>query len=251
MSKTVIIKNKQFGAGKPLICVPIVGSTASDILSTANEINQTDAQVIEWRADHFIEVFHLGKVITLLNQLRELLPNKLLLFTFRSQSEGGNRPITAQDYLTLCKNICQTGWADLLDIELSMGDDVVQELIRQARENQVRTILSQHHFHHTPPLDEMLACLQQMQDLHADIAKIAVMPQSPEDVLRLLTATQTFSSDDNHCPCITMSMGDLGKITRVAGQTFGSAMTFATVKESSAPGQLTLYQVEQVLDALS
>lgn len=65
-----------------------------------------------------------------------------------------------------------------------------------------------------------------MQDLGADLPKIAVMPQSPQDVLTLLAATLTMKEKYATRPLITMSMGKSGGVSRVTGRLFGSAMTF-------------------------
>ncbi|CDI58949.1 3-dehydroquinate dehydratase [Lactobacillus helveticus CIRM-BIA 951] len=37
-----------------------------------------------------------------------------------------------------------------------------------------------------------------------------------------------------------MAMGDIGKVTRVAGQVFGSSLSFGAVGKTSAPGQLSI-----------
>ena len=47
-----------------------------------------------------------------------------------------------------------------------------------------------------------------------------------------------------------MSMGTLGAVSRLAGEAFGSAMTFANPGQASAPGQVSLEVVNEVLDAL-
>ena len=47
-----------------------------------------------------------------------------------------------------------------------------------------------------------------------------------------------------------MSMGALGAVSRLAGETFGSAMTFANPGQASAPGQVSLDIVNEVLNAL-
>mgnify|MGYP002234856443 CR=1 FL=1 len=46
----------------------------------------------------------------------------------------------------------------------------------------------------------------------ADLPKLAVMPQSPADVLALLAATYEASAQIG--PVITMPWGDLGKLSR-------------------------------------
>ena len=84
----------------------------------------------------------------------------------------------------------------------------------------------------------------------ADLPKLAVMPQCRTDVLELLAATAEMADLHPETPVITMSMGALGAVSRLAGETFGSAMTFANPGQASAPGQVSLNIVNEVLDAL-
>ena len=51
-------------------------------------------------------------------------------------------------------------------------------------------------------------------------------------------------------PVITMSMGALGAVSRLCGEAFGSAMTFANPGQASAPGQVALDVVNEVLESL-
>jgi len=85
-----------------------------------------------------------------------------------------------------------------------------------------------------------------MEQLGADIAKIAVMPRNSEDVAVLLGVTSE-ASETMFCPVITMSMGGQGVISRMAGQIFGSAVTFGTVGQASAPGQIPLDRLKEIL----
>lgn len=72
------------------------------------------------------------------------------------------------------------------------------------------------------------------------------MPQKQSDVLRLMTETLRFSEEHPDVTLVTMAMGELGKITRVASDSFGSSWTFASVGETSAPGQLSLAEVVRI-----
>ena len=45
-------------------------------------------------------------------------------------------------------------------------------------------------------------------------------------------------------------MGALGAVSRLCGEAFGSAMTFANPGTASAPGQVPLDVVDTVLDSL-
>ena len=69
-------------------------------------------------------------------------------------------------------------------------------------------------------------------------------------VLELLAATAEMTGHHPETPVITMSMGALGAVSRLCGEAFGSAMTFANPGTASAPGQVGLDVVNAVLDSL-
>ena len=89
-----------------------------------------------------------------------------------------------------------------------------------------------------------------MQEIGADILKIAVMPESKKDVLTLLLATEEMVSEYAVKPVVTMSMAGLGAISRVSGEIFGSAVTFGSMEAASAPGQLQLADLRNVLEII-
>ena len=91
--------------------------------------------------------------------------------------------------------------------------------------------------------------LEELRSTGADILKLAVMPGSPENVLDLLYAT-SHANWSGKAPVITMSMGSLGSLSRISGQIFGSAVTFGTVGEASAPGQLAIDDLRIIMKIL-
>lgn len=94
--------------------------------------------------------------------------------------------------------------------------------------------MSNHDFHKTPAAEEIVQRLRKMQELGADIPKIALMPQNKADVLTLLSATLEMQERYADRPIITMSMAKTGVISRLSGEVFGSAATFGAVKKASA-----------------
>jgi 3-dehydroquinate dehydratase (EC 4.2.1.10) len=114
----------------------------------------------------------------------------------------------------------------------------------------VKVIMSSHDFHNTPPAEEIVRRLRKMQQLGADIPKIALMPQNKTDVLTLLTATLEMHEHYADRPLITMSMAKTGVISRLAGEVFGSAATFGAVKKASAPGQISVSDLRIALTIL-
>lgn len=89
-----------------------------------------------------------------------------------------------------------------------------------------------------------------MEALGADIWKIAVMPQNGRDVLTLLDATLTMTEAEDCSPVISMSMAALGAVSRLSGEVFGSAVTFAAAGRASAPGQISVDKMSEMLDIL-
>lgn len=249
MKQVVTVRGLTIGEGMPKICVPIVASTEKEILEKAEEIMQYPADLIEWRADYFEDAYNLSAVASVLKGLREILGEMPLLFTFRSESEGGQKSICAKDYFALNLAVAMYGVADLIDLEIYHDLERAKNVISMLHDAGVKVIASHHDFDKTPARSEIMTRLSKMNELNADILKIAVMPNEIGDVARLLKITGRTSINFEK-PLITMAMGQMGIVTRVAGETFGSDVTFGTVGESSAPGQLHVNDLKNILETL-
>lgn len=245
---TLTIHNITLGAGVPKIIVPIVDRTEETILRRTEDFAGKKIDLVEWRADYFDQVDDLQAVARVLKQLKERLPDQVLLFTFRTEREGGERSISPEDYLTLNRCAAESGFADLIDVEIFSEN--AREIIALIHQAGKKVVGSNHDFSATPAQSEIVARLCKMQEMGADLPKIAVMAQSPLDVLTLLSATEEMHRSYADRPIITMSMSGLGSISRMAGEIFGSCATFGTVHQSSAPGQISADELEQVLECV-
>ena len=250
LMKFIEIKDLIIGQGIPKIIVPIVGKTKDEIIYKAQEISDMDIDVVEWRADYYEDVFNIEKVYSILKDLKATLNDKIILFTFRTKKEGGEKEISMEVYTVLNRCVAQSGKVDLIDVEIFSGDEVVNENIRNIHEAGVLVVGSNHNFFETPDKDDIVSRLRKMQDMGADIPKIAVMPQSLKDVLTLLDATNKMHKKYADRPIITMSMGPLGVISRLSGEVFGSSMTFGAVGQISAPGQIPVGELIAALEVL-
>ncbi len=246
----VVVRNVKIGEGIPKICVPIVGITKEDIISEARTFDTVLADVAEWRADWFEDVFDIEKVKAVLAGLRAALKDIPLLFTFRTSKEGGEKSVEPDTYAALNKAAVQTGCVDLADVEAFTGDEIVKDMIDAAHACGVKVIASNHDFAKTPAQEDIVSRLRKMQELGADILKIAVMPQSKKDVLTLLVATEEMYREYADRPIITMSMGKTGVVSRLCGEVFGSALTFGSAGKASAPGQMNVDDLAQMLSLL-
>ncbi|MGN0416565.1 type I 3-dehydroquinate dehydratase [Anaerostipes faecalis] len=246
----VEVRNIKIGEGVPKICVPIVGVTKDEIIAEAKTFDSIPVDVVEWRVDWFEGVFDFAKVEDVLKDLRDALGDTPILFTFRTSKEGGEKAIEAEPYKELNIAAAKTGYVDLVDVEVFTGDDIVKDIVAAAHECGVKVVASNHDFDKTPDKDDIVGRLRKMQDLGADIPKIAVMPQNKKDVLTLLAATEEMSSEYADRPIITMSMAGTGVISRLCGEVFGSALTFGAAKKASAPGQMGVDDLKTVLELL-
>lgn len=247
MPKTITVRDLTIGEGIPKICVPIVGETIAQLKEEADFLKNLDLDLVEWRVDLFDQVETIEKVKEALIELRSILPNTPLIFTFRSHKEGGNKEITTSFYFELNRTIAETGLVDIIDVELFNDENEIKKLIEDAHVKNVFVIISNHDFEKTPAKDEIVTRLRKAQELGGDIPKIAVMPISPADVLTLLDATNTMKEQYADRPFITMSMAGKGVISRLAGEVFGSALTFGSAKKASAPGQIAVKELRSVL----
>lgn len=241
--QTVTIAGLVFGEGMPKICVPLMGGSMPELLAELQEVRGLPADLFEWRADRFF-----GDPKAALAAIGERI-SRPLLCTLRTKREGGGKELAPQEYEQALDKLLDIGDFQLLDIELSCGPQRVRRLVERAHAQGVGTVISRHDFEKTPPEQEMVDVLLAMKKLGGDLPKLAVTPKSPKDVLALLSATCRASGEAG--PVITMSMGEMGKLSRVSGELFGSCLTFGAGRSASAPGQLIAEDLRAILEDIS
>ncbi|MFJ7972170.1 type I 3-dehydroquinate dehydratase [Psychrobacillus sp. NPDC096389] len=246
--KIVSIRDIHIGEGVPKIIIPLMGKNVEQLLEEIKTIKQAAPDIVEWRADVLKGIENLEIVKEALSTIRDALFPIPLLFTFRSHREGGNKIIEDTYYKELLENVIGTKAIDLVDVELFSAN--VSEIVETASAHGVYVVMSNHDFEKTPVKEEIVWRLRRMQELGAHIPKIAVMPKIPTDVLILLDATYTMSNLYADRPIITMSMAATGAISRITGQVFGSAATFGSGVEASAPGQIPAEELRKTLNLL-
>lgn len=248
--KTVSVKNVVLGEGMPKICIPIMGKTLADLKTEIEGLAGLDYDVIEWRMDHFNDIMDHEKAVEAATLVYSMLKETPVLATFRTANEGGEKAIEKSDYVALNKAIIASGNCDLIDVECFTGEEEVKAIVDFAHENDVFVVMSNHDFDKTPSYDEIISRLKLMQERNADIPKIALMPTCKSDVLTVLQATLDMYEKYADRPIITMSMASDGVISRLAGEVFGSALTFGAAKAASAPGQINVKDLKSVLTIL-
>lgn len=240
------VKGIEIGSGIPKICVPITGSTRQEVVEEGRKLKDKRIDLVEWRVDFFEEVEDVNEVLSVLEELKSII-DKPLIFTFRRKREGGQREISEMYYLYLNRMVAESKLVHIIDIELFTEN--VENIIDIVHQQNVYTIISNHDFIQTPSKMELCDRLIEVQKMGGDIAKIAVMPNSTTDVITLLDVTQEMS-EKLDIPVVTMSMSTKGLISRLIGESTGSAITFGIVENASAPGQIPVEELYKVLEII-
>ena len=168
---------------RPQIILSIAQETEEEIVRVAKAWGETGEgrvlygsdcyDIVEWRADHFAQVFHFAATRKVLLRLRQIFSGKPILFTFRTKAEGGEKEASTEEYFDLNKMVCESGLADFIDVEAFAKGDVAEKVIAVAHQQRVKVIASHHDFVKTPTKKEICRRLLYMEALKADIRKIA------------------------------------------------------------------------------
>ncbi|UTO20763.1 type I 3-dehydroquinate dehydratase [Acinetobacter sp. Z1] len=227
--------------------VPITAKTKEQAIAQAKVIaaNQ-DADLAEFRIDLLDFAADSKQVIALGHELKKILATKPMIATIRTHNEGGKLTISDADYGKTYQAYLKQPFMDMLDVEMFRDQQVVKNTVKLAHDKKVLIVMSNHDFQKTPSEDEIVKRLLKQDQLGADILKIAVMPQSKQDVFTLMNATLKVSQQSKK-PLLTMSMGKLGTISRIATANMGGSFSFGMIGEASAPGQIDVTQLKQFL----
>lgn len=248
-------KNLQLGKltllnqSKPKIIAPIVATSFADSIKDAQTIDQSDAEIVEWRLDFLTAFTDFEQLTDAGKQIKEVINGRPLIVTNRTNVEGGNREYQEREYQESYIALINANVADAIDVEFSREDDVYNELLQICTDANIVLILSHHDFDETPDKNELIFLFAQMAKKKPSIVKVALTPHSREDVMTLMDATLAADNQIDQ-PIISMSMGLLGKISRIAGATFGSVATFASVGDASAPGQMSVGTLKEIFGSV-
>lgn len=219
---------------RPLIAVPVMGETVNDVLVMLEQANESQTDVIEWRVDYLTDP---GELQASQMQTIAFNADKPLIVTWRTTAEGGQEDFDSIAYHWVYQLAIASRVA-AVDVEVSLLEEV-GDVVEDAQSQGITVIGSRHYFDATPA--DLDAELQTMVATLVDVVKLAVMPNDSGDVQRLLDATKVANQAK---PLITMAMGELGQRSRFEGYQYGSQLTFASLGETSAPGQPSVGELQ-------
>ncbi|ADM84994.1 TPA: type I 3-dehydroquinate dehydratase [Streptococcus pneumoniae] len=198
-----------------------------------------DADIIEWRADYLPK----EAILQVAPAIFEKFAGRELVFTLRTRSEGGEIDLSPEEYIHLIKEVAQFYQPDYIDFEYYSYKDVFEEML-----DFPNLVLSYHNFQETP--ENMMEILSELTILNPKLVKVAVMAHTEQDVLDLMNYTRGFKTLNPEQEYVTISMGKVGKISRITADVTGSSWSFASLDEVSAPGQISLASMKKIREIL-
>ncbi len=222
------------------ICVSVAAPDVDGVLRAVRPV-LGEVDIVEIRLDAMQD----PQVAPLLSRL-----SAPLLFTHRPDWEGGAfRGPEAKRMEVLLEAIrLQVAY---VDIELDANAALRDRLLEEMENSTTRMIISYHDFQQTPSAARLSEILNWQWESGAHIGKIVTMAHDHLDVLRVLNLQ--CEAAELGFPLSAFCMGEIGRISRVITLLLGGYMTYAALdrEQATAPGQLTVAEIRDLLPRLS
>lgn len=257
------IKDIVLEEGRPKIVVPITGKNHEDIIAEVEAALKTPCNILEWRADYYFnEIDDLAEkvesteahmeMIRILDDIDYVSGSMPLIFTIRSDKQGGRVSIKREHSYDLASLAAQSQLVDFVDMELLDDDNSFDEeqVIAQIYEIQsfgAKVIVSYHDYKSMPSVTEINNLVKFMRSMGADICKIAGTVSNKAEAVNMIKASAYLTQGDQN-PVIIIAMGEMGLMTRVAGGKYGSCISFGYGRTPTAPGQVDVETLAKLLD---
>ena len=243
------------------ICIPVPVETNEihQLKKEIEELLKLRPNIIEFRLDYIKDIESL--TTHFLKELLTFIGVEIpVIFTFRKFSEGGKLDIENKkryDIINQVINLSPT----YVDIEMDNDDEFLQNAIKKASNKNVKIIFSYHNFNKTPDYETVIELLSKFK---AKFDKLTVnLYKSPSNYLiKLIFYAKNF--EDNIIPLrickelgtenqkiISFCMGELGILSRIFCLKAGSYLTYGSYKEQTAPGQISITTIREILKYIS
>ncbi|MBQ6495701.1 MAG: type I 3-dehydroquinate dehydratase [Firmicutes bacterium] len=261
--KKLVVGNLELDMGRPKVAVPLTGKTHEEIIEQCKKLLDLPCDIIEWRVDFFldniedlerklaIDEVH-AEVIRILDDIDYITGSMPVIFTVRSKSQGGRCTLNKEQVYDLNSLAAQSQLVKFVDVELfddhnKVVRDVIVGHVDDIHSFGCKVIMSFHDFKSMPKSEEILNIVDVMRSFGADIAKVVAFAHNKKDAVNMIKCSNTLTQGDKD-PVILIGMGKNGLLTRIIGGQYGSAITFASLEETTAHGQMDVKTVHRLLD---
>lgn len=219
----------------------VVAVISHSAIEQARAAHLQGADILEIRLD-LLGIKDTRSALELLTALKAEV-NLPCIATNRLPIDGGKWEGAEEERIQILLDLLP--FVDAVDVELAAPVVSKKKLITSAHELDKKVIISHHDFTCTPSMEEIRNILGMAWRCGGDIAKFAAKANSPADTINLLQLTYEATR-----PVCMIAMGDLGKHTRVIAPFYGSVLTYGSVGEAVAPGQLSIAELKRTMKVL-
>lgn len=246
MSKTITIRNYTVDDKQSAIVIPLVGATKERIISEALYVCAIEAKMVEWRIDYFEQNQDVSAVLEVMEEIKNILDDHVIMATVRTSAQGGLYEGTISQYVNLYNALIKQGIVDLIDVECVLEETKVKSLIEEAHKHNKYVVLSYHDFEKTCSEDELKAIYKNMESFNGDILKTAMMATTEDEVRDYMHAAYHIQKESDKL-CAFMNMGKEGIISRLFCAYTKSCLSFASMRQASAPGQVSFVNMNDFM----
>ncbi len=203
-----------------MIIASIAEATVERVVQRIDQARKAGADAAEVRVD-YLETREIEPILA-----RKTLP---VIVTARPVWEGGRWTGSEDDRIALLREACRAG-AEYVDVEFKAYKDFDR--------GRASLILSWHDFEATP--ENLDAIARKMAGLEPAMIKIAVQARGIADAMRCVAVQKTLP-----LPGTVIAMGEFGEALRILYRRYGGVVTYASIGDETAPGQLTVAELVQ------
>jgi len=253
MGGSFTVRGVEIGGEHTRICVPIMPATLDELEEIVCRLDTDALDIVEWRADA-LQNATIDDYLSGIEILRQKLPKEVpVLFTLRTSNEGGGFSDAEDVYAAALRKMAEAGIVDILDVELSTRKENACVVIEAATNAGVRVVVSHHNFRGIHSREQIISIYEQMFELGADIAKVALMPVSLQECLEIMSVAEYVQREYPERAKILIGMGMYGLASRIMAQEIGSCIAFAydalvgVSAKTVALGQISAQDMRQIL----
>jgi len=240
------------------IAIPIKTNNYDINLSLIKKALYEKPDFIELRFDFINNVENLTKELgsSLLNMINLNIP---AIFTLRGYSEGGQLKVDKKERLRILENLLEAQ-PGFIDIEMNSEKEILNYIINLATNKKITLIFSYHDYEKTYSYKEALELILRFEDklikkflinaniVEKSIYKVIFTAQNFEDNLIPINLCKYFFR--NNKKIISFCMGELGIFSRIICVKHGSFMTYCSLDEKTAPGQIQIEKLREYYNLL-
>ncbi|MFX0035677.1 MAG: type I 3-dehydroquinate dehydratase [Candidatus Hermodarchaeota archaeon] len=244
----------------PNICItiPIKTNQFDKISASIKRALNEKPEFIELRFDFIKNIEELTSEL-IINLKKMCHPTACSIFTFRNYLEGGNIQISEGKRFSIIESLINAK-PNYIDVELQSNFTQLNQILSNAKKNDVKIIVSYHDLKKTPSYKDALdlietlkmefinKCLSNLEDSEDIIYKFVFTVQNFEDNIIPLKICNYFREKNQKV--ISFCMGEMGIFSRVLCPLVGSFLTYVSLDEKVAPGQINIKTIKELFNLL-